>query len=213
MGTTTLEQLRPHEGGQAGFETPSSQGIKADRIGLKEPELKAAVLAPLADGHYRFRTLPRLERKSFAIKLRLPQAMPESDNYESMYRLYRRWLDRQIAQKKIDKSELRNQTEKLIEADLAVRDAIGKYRIVFTRVRNAREAAFVTDSRVVADYIRMRMRRGDFPEIYEETRPLELRLNGKQIRVQGASEADQRAIADFLAEHSRFIDPDIEDVL
>lgn len=211
-GMATVSSIPKTEGAFGGFETPGSERMAHDRANLKEqPAERAAVLLPLQEGRWRFRTHAKLERKTFAVKLRLPQAMPESPKYDMYYRSYLGWINRMVKSGQIDKTELKNQSEKLLKADLEVRDRIGKFRIVFSRIRGRRECMWETDDKVLADYMRMRINRGDLPEIYEETRPLTLQLDGRDVRVEGMSDADRRVIADFLAKHGAVVKPDVEE--
>ncbi len=115
---------------------------------------------------------------------------------------YKQRLDRWERQGKITKTD--RGKDGLLKADAAVYEAVGAYVLNFQPVRDGKgkrfkQAEFTTDDKVVADYIRARINRGDFPEIVEDVRPVMVEVNGQQIEMMPVSETGRRAVATAAA--------------
>jgi len=159
-----------------------------------------AVMAALPAGTWRFVTVPGIGGTS--IRLDLPVETDDRDLSVNRKNIYKRWLERQIRQGRIEKSEIGK--DGLLKADLAVYEAVGTYNLNFVPVRDGKgkrfkQAEFTTDDKVVADYIRARINRGDFPEIVEDVRPVMVEIDGQQIEMMPVSETGRRAVATAAA--------------
>jgi hypothetical protein len=173
--------------------------LLAAQAGSAEPEqLKTPVaLKALADHEWRFRTKPGLNGAT--IRLDIPVESDDTDDNLKRKNKYKRWLDRQVNQKRIDRSEVGK--DGLLKADKAVFDLLGEYNLIFTGVRlpggrRAMEAQYVTKEKVIADYIRGRLNRGDFAgEIYEEVRPVAVEINGQTVYMMPADDNARQAMA------------------
>jgi hypothetical protein len=161
-----------------------------------EPVISPAALPLVAETDWRFRTYPG--RASATIALRIPVESDDIDDNVKRKNKYKRWLDRQVTQGKIDRSEIGK--DGLLKADKAVFDLTGEYHIHFRPVRvggkRAMEAQYTTDQKVIADYIRSRLMRGEFAgEIYEDVRPMTVEVGGQRIQVMPADETARKAMA------------------
>lgn len=155
-----------------------------------------AVLPLVAETEWRFRTYPG--RPSASVALRIPIESDDVDDNVKRKNKYKRWLDRQITQGKIDRSEVGK--DGLLKADKAVFDLTGEYHIHFRGVRvggkRAMEAQFTTDKKVIADYLRSRLMKGEFAgEIYEDVRPMTVEIDGQRIQVVPADDTARKAMA------------------
>lgn len=175
--------------------TALSEMLASQYEGPDEP--KQPVALPLVgEQEWRFRTKPG--RASTSMSLRLPIETDDVDENVLRKNKYKRWLDRQIKQGKIDEKE--RGKDGLLKSDKAVFDLLGEYHIKFTGVRvngrRAMEAQYTTTEKVVADYIRGRLEKGEFAnEIYEEVRPVTMSINGQVGRFLPADEATRLAMA------------------
>ena len=164
-----------------------------------EPE-PWAVLAPIPAGSWRFVTLPGWA--STTISLDIPVESDDRDLSIERKNKYKRWLERQIRNGRIAQSEVGKVKDgvAVLEADKAVYDLLGEYHINFLPVRDAsgkrrKQAEYVTSEKVVADYIRGRLNRGDFPEIVEDIRPVMVEIDGELTEMMPVSEAGRRRVA------------------
>lgn len=155
-----------------------------------------AVMSALPVGTWRFVTIPGIGGTS--IRLDLPVETDDRDLSVNRKNKYKRWLDRQVRSGRIDKSEVGKDGS--LKADQAVYDILGTYSISFQPVRDGtgkrfKQAEFSTDEKVVADYIRARINRGDFPEIVEDVRPVVVEIDGQKIEMMPVNETGRRAVA------------------
>ena len=184
------------DGQQQPFRTRASEDLRAQRGKQSEGAPPPVVMAGLDRGRTRFRT--KEGHRQVLISFLNPHCQPESEQWEKLYPGYRRWIQNQQKQGKIDKSELTGKYQ-LIARELEVLDEIGKYYIRLRPVAGRHTAVFETGSPVVADYIRWRIRRGDFPMIYEETRSFEVIIGGRSISLRPESLEDQAVLANYFA--------------
>ena len=160
-----------------------------------EPEAWAT-LTPLPVGSWRFVTVPGIGGTS--IRLDLPVETDDRDESVNRKNKYKRWLDRQIRSGRIEKSDVGK--DGLLKADSAVFELLGSYTLVFRPVRDAtgkrrKQAEYVTTEKVVADYIRARLNRGDFPEIVEDVRPVQVEIDGELVEMMPVTDAGRRRVA------------------
>lgn len=161
----------------------------------EEPEAWA-VLAPIAPGTWRFVTTPGIG--GTAIRLDIPVETDDRDESVNRKNKYKRWLDRQMRQGRIDKSEVGKHG--ILEADQDVYDLTGEYVLNFTPVRDKdgrrrKQAEFVTSEKAVAAYIRGRINRGDFPEITEDIRPVMVEMDGELVEMMPVTAAGKQRVA------------------
>lgn len=164
-----------------------------------EPE-PWAVMSALPVGTWRFVTIPGIG--GTAIRLDLPAETDDRDESVRRKNKYKQRLDRWERQGKIGKAD--RGKDGLLKADLAAYEALGTYVINFQPLRDGtgkrfKQAEFATDDKVVADYIRGRINRGDFPEIVEDVRPVMVEVNGQKIEMMPVSETGRRAVATAAA--------------
>ena len=160
-----------------------------------QPEQWAA-LAPIPAGTWRFVTVPGIGNTS--IRLDIPVETDDRDQSVIRKNKYKQWLDRQMRQGRIDKSEVGK--DGMLRADKAVYDLVGDYTLNFSPVRDRtgvrrKQAEYVTSEKVVADYIRGRLNRGDFPEITEDIRPMQVMVDGELVEMMPVTEAGKRRVA------------------
>jgi hypothetical protein len=173
--------------------------LLAAQAASAEPELLKVPVALKALGahEWRFRTTPG--RNGASIRLDIPVESDDTDDNLKRKNKYKRWLDRQVNQGRIRKDEIGK--DGLLRADKAVFDLLGEYTLIFTPVRQpggrrAMEAQYVTHEKVIADYIRGRLNRGDFAgEIYEEVRPVAVEINGQTVYMMPADDTARQAMA------------------
>ena len=164
-----------------------------------EPE-PWAVMTSLPVGTWRFVTIPGIGGTS--IRLDLPVETDDRDESVLRKNKYKQRLDRWERQGRIAKTD--RGKDGLLKADAAVYEALGTYNLNFQAVRDGKgkrfkQAEFTTDDPVVADYIRARINRGDFPEIVEDVRPVVVEVNGQQIEMMPVNETGRRAVATAAA--------------
>jgi hypothetical protein len=176
--------------------------LLAAQAASAEPELLKVPVALKALGahEWRFRTTPG--RNGASIRLDIPVESDDTDDNLKRKNKYKRWLDRQVKQGRIDKKEVVNKDGFYgLKADKDVYDLTGEYVLIFTPVRQpggrrAMEAQYVTHEKVIADYIRGRLNRGDFAgEIYEEVRPVAVEINGQTVYMMPADDNARQAMA------------------
>ena len=160
-----------------------------------EPE-PWAVMTALPVGTWRFVTIPGIGGTS--IRLDLPVETDDRDESVRRKNKYKQRLDRWERQGKIAKTD--RGKDGLLKADQAVFEALGTYNLNFQPVRDGKgkrfkQAEFTTDDPVVADYIRARINRGDFPEIVEDVRPVMVEMNGELVEMMPVTEAGKRRVA------------------
>jgi len=154
-------------------------------------------LDPVGAGRWRFRTVPPIG--SFQIRLDIPVESEDRDENIRRTNRMKQWTQRQVDQGRFARGEVGK--DGILKADRAVFAAIGRYTLVFTPVRTksnlrAMEAEFVTEQKIIADYIRGRLTRGDFAgEVYEDVQPIEIEINGQQVLVAPANETARLAMA------------------
>ena len=175
--------------------------LQRDQINAAEPDEPEpwAVMTPIAPGSYRFVTSPGIG--GTAIRLQIPVETDDRDESVLRKNKYKQWLERQVKQGRIDKSEVVNAKDFYgLKADKAVFDIIGEYSINFTPLRDRggrrrKQAEYVTNEKVVAAYIRGRLNRGDFPEITEDIRPVVVEIDGVPTEMMPVTEAGKRRVA------------------
>lgn len=154
-------------------------------------------LDPIGAGRWRFRTTPPIG--SFQIRLDIPVESEDRDENIRRTNRMKQWTQRQVDQGRFARSEVGK--DGILKADRAVFAVTGRYTLAFTPVRTksnlrAMESEFVTDQKVIADYIRGRLARGDFAgEVYEDVQPIEIEINGQQVLVAPANETARLAMA------------------
>jgi hypothetical protein len=173
--------------------------LQRAQAAASEPDVpkQPVVLKPIGEHQWRFRTMPG--RGSCSVRLDIPVELDDVDDYLKRKNKYKRWLDRQIKQGRIAKEEVGK--DGFLKADKAVFDLLGEYTLFFTPVRapggrRAMEAEYVTKDKLIADYLRGRLNRGDFAgEIYEDVRPMTVEINGQHIQVMPADDNARQAMA------------------
>lgn len=176
--------------------------LLAEQQAAAEPDKSEpwAVMTALPVGTWRFVTVPGIG--GTAIRLDLPAETDDRDESVRRKNKYKQRLDRWERQGKIAKGD--RGKDGLLTADQAVYLALGTYVLNFQPVRDGKgkrfkQAEFTTTDKVVADYIRARINRGDFPEIVEDVRPVMVEVNGQQIEMMPVSETGRRAVATAAA--------------
>ena len=165
----------------------------------EEPEVpKAPVpLPPVGKHAWRFRTA--VGNSSFQIRLDIPVDSDDRDENVKRINRVKGWTQRQVDKGRFRRDEVGK--DGLLKADQAVHKITGEYTLVFTPVKNkegrrAMEAEYVTSNKVIADYIRNRLNRGDFPGVvYEEVQPVMVEINGKQVLMSPFDETARLAMA------------------
>jgi len=172
--------------------------LQRAQINAAEPDEPEAwpVLAPIAAGTWRFVTTPGIG--STSIRLDIPVETDDRDESVLRKNKYKQWLDRQVRQGRIDRKEVGK--DGFLIADKAAFEIVGEYTLNFTPVRDKtgrrrKQAEYVTDKKVVADYIRGRLNRGDFPEITEDIRPVTVEIDGELVEMLPVTEAGKRRVA------------------
>lgn len=197
-GTDHLS-TNPEIAPRAGQPFTEMSDLLAAQAAAAPPEVakQPVALKPVGDYEWRFRTTPG--RNSTAVRLSIPVETDDADENVKRKNKYKRWLDRQIKQGRIDKSEVGK--DGLLKADKAVFDLTGEYSLIFKPVRQAdgrraMEAQLVTKEKLIADYMRGRLTRGDFAgEIYEDVRPVAVEINGQTVYMMPADDTARQAMA------------------
>lgn len=188
--------LLPADGGEHPFNTPASAALRQQRGRGVEAERLPLVMPAVQPGRVRFRS--KDGRRHVLISLLIPHYHEDSPDFDQAYKAYRRWTKRQIDKGLLSKDELFGQ-KLLIKRELDIIDKIGGYMIRFRPIAGRHECVYETSDPDIADYIRWRIARGDYPDIYEETRDFELVVNGKTIKLRPSSMADQAILANYFA--------------
>jgi hypothetical protein len=170
------------------------------------PEVKRPIqLVPIPSGAWRFVTKDELAGAT--VTLRLPHLTDDVDDNVRRKNIYKRWLDRMIKQTEEGRRSVglihRTDVGKdgMLKADKAVFDLTGEYSLSFKPARDKdgrrrKIAEFITRDKVIADYIRLRLSRGEFAgEIFEDVRPMEVEINGQVISVMPADDNARQAMA------------------
>lgn len=185
----------PVDGKQAQFTTPASAQMAKQRGRVVVTPSVPAGLLPLPPGRVRFRT--KEGRRHALISLLIPHASQDSSQWDSLYRGYRRFINRQLKAGKVKKEDLAGQLM-LVKRELDVVEETGKYFLRFRPVSGRHQATLETDNPVIIDYIRWRLSRGDFPYIYEEARDLEFNVGGRVVKLRATNLKDQQILVDFM---------------
>jgi hypothetical protein len=180
--------------------------LAAAQAAATEPEKAEPIrLAPIAHGEWRFVTVDG--RAGATVTLNLPHLNDDIDDNVKRKNIHKRWVDRKIKQTKEGRLTVGMiyptdvGKDGMLKADKAVFDLLGEYHLVFTPARDLdgrrrKIAEFVTRDKVVADYIRLRLSRGEFAgEFFEDVRPMTVEVNGQFIQVMPADDTARQAMA------------------
>ena len=191
------DHLRPETAPRADQPFAEMFDLQRAQSAAAEPDEPEAWvdLVPLAAGSWRFVTQPGIANT--CIRLDLPIETDDRDLSIDRKNKYKRWLDRQVRQGRIAKSEI---AKDVLKADQAVYELTGEYTLNFTPVRDKtgvrrKQAEYVTTDKTVAAYIRARLNRGDFPGITEDVRPVTVEIDGELVEMLPVTEAGRRRVA------------------
>lgn len=165
--------------------------LKRQSVQDRPVEPVAPALLPQAlPGTYRFRT--KVDRRNHSIKLRVYRELGDEKMNADGKKRFERWAARLFGDGDIRKGL------KALSADREVFNALGEYYIRFDPLPNKMEAVFETTDPLVAAYVRSRVH--EYPFIYEEVSPIEVRLaDGSIARVIPADDASRVNMANAAA--------------
>jgi hypothetical protein len=202
-----LDPARIPDGQQSRFATPVSAALAQQRGKFKDEAAPPLSMPAPGQGRVRFRS--KVGRRQVIIPLFRPHVHRDNPEWDTYYKGYRRWLMREEKRGRITK-EMYEPKDKLLHMEIAVMEVIGKYFLRMVPVAGRQECVLETSEPAIADYMRWRISRGDFPYVYEETRNFELVVNGQVIQLKPNSLADQAVLANYFASLQKGEDASVE---